>query len=174
MLTLVLHEPLVTLPHPSHVFRPKHIHVLCQPQSGPFCFPPRPLGDHPLVSLSCLSCQMHTPGAQKLRCQPGLGMVWGFVPNTSAPGRRCPRGGWAGTLTPFCHRPCCRTGLCRWPARSPALPLHSSPVCCRLQLWGRTSRKVGEPAPPRSPSPGLPGYLVGQRQGRREWEAQAS
>lgn len=120
--------------------------MTCSPD---FCEPPR-------ESLSPgrghENCDLQ-PGGQKLRCQPGLGMVWGFIPNTSAPSRWCPWSGWAGTLTPSCHRPCCRTGLCRWPARSPALPLHSSPVCCRLQLWGRTSRKVGEPAPTRSPLP---------------------
>lgn len=41
-----------------------------------------------------------------------------------------------GALTPSCRKLCCRTGLCRWPARSPAQPQCSSPVCCRPRLWG--------------------------------------
>lgn len=95
-------------------------------------------------------------------------------PNTSAPADSiC---GWMGRHTSSCHRPCCTTGL-YGPPRSPALPLRSSPVCCKLRLWGGQAERSGAGSslqPPHSPSPVSPGYLVGQRQGRQEWEARAS
>lgn len=41
-----------------------------------------------------------------------------------------------GPLTPSGRRLCCRPGLCRWRARSPAPPRRSCPACCRPRLCG--------------------------------------
>lgn len=68
-------------------------------------------------------------------------------------------------LTPSCRRPCCRTGLCRWPARSPEPPPRSSPVCCGPQLWEKANQGS------RGADCSFPVCQVGRRQGCQGWEA---